>query len=398
MPPSIAREPTPDWLNKKNHPAAFPQAGDAGRVTGSKPLMPTLQPSIGTAMAQKMSNVHVAAPAAAPAPSASATAAPACGNAAGMEKSGPSASTIGEETDEESEHELTPEEQKNDEHVKNVEAVIAAAEAAGFTFGKTKWVAAETFVNNKEIFDDAGVDVTECVFEGRKEISLNQVKSKLAELRAAATEAGTIAVHGGGGMSQAFDNDSEDEKSQSEDEMSEDGYEGMSKAQLESRKAYLTTEIAVAEAKLKKNPVKIAYREQKKKVLDSEVEKGEEFEEYKQKYETMKHFYNENFLGPKKWDDFNVFQMEYFQAMLAAEIEKRELPVFIKDASKDLKNVNIAIEQINFEEFQRKNAKKEAKLAKAAQQEVAKRVGSGKRGASSSGGPSSSLRKHQRRR
>ena len=72
MPPSIAREPTPDWLNKKNHPAAFPQAGDAGRVTGSKPLMPTLQPSVGTAMAQKMSNVHVAAPAAAPAPSASA--------------------------------------------------------------------------------------------------------------------------------------------------------------------------------------------------------------------------------------------------------------------------------------------------------------------------------------
>ena len=394
MPPSIAREPTPDWLNKKNHPAAFPQAGDAGRVTGSKPLMPTLQPSVGTAMAQKMSNVHVAAPA----PSASATAAPACGNAAGMEKSGPSASTIGEETDEESEHELTPEEQKNADHIAHVNSVIAAAEAAGFTFGKTKWVAAETFVNNKEIFDDAGVDVTECVFEGRKEISLNQVKSKLAELRAAATEAGTIAVHGGGGMSQAFDDDSEDEKSQSEDEMSEDGYEGMSKAQLESRKAYLTTEIAVAEAKLKKNPVKIAYREQKKKVLDSEVEKGEEFEEYKQKYEEIKHFYNENFLGPKKWDDFNVFQMEYFQAMLAAEIEKRELPVFIKDASKDLKNVNIAIEQINFEEFQRKNAKKEAKLAKAAQQEVAKRVGSGKRGASSSGGPSSSLRKHQRRR
>ena len=74
MPPSIAREPTPDWLNKKNHPAAFPQAGDAGGVTGSKPLMPTLQPSVGTAMAQKMSNVHVAAPAAAPAaPSGSAS-------------------------------------------------------------------------------------------------------------------------------------------------------------------------------------------------------------------------------------------------------------------------------------------------------------------------------------
>ena len=380
MPLSIAREPTPDWLNKKNHPAAFPQAGDAGRVTGSKPLMPTLQPSVGTAMAQKMSNVHVAAPTAAPAPSASAATATA-------KKPAAAAAGVSDEdaTDEESEHELTPEEQKNDEHVKNVEAVIAAAEAAGFTFGKTKWVAAETFVNNKEIFDDAGVDVTECVFEGRKEISLNQVKSKLAELRAAAQQAAAaIAVHGGGGMSQAFDNDSEDEKSQSEDEMSEDGYEGMSKAQLESRKDYLTTEIAVAEAKLKKNPVRIAYKAMKKEVENSKNEYGDKFEEHVQEYETMKRYYNENFLDPKKWDDFNVFQMEYFQAMLAAEIEKRELPVFIKDASKDLKNVNLAIEQIDFEEVQRKNAKRDAKLEKRARQEVLKRVGS------SSAGPSSS--------
>ena len=192
MPPSIAREPTPDWLNKKNHPAAFPQAGDAGRVTGSKPLMPTLQPSIGTAMAQKMSNVHVAAPAATPAaPSGSAS-----GTAEKPAAASKHALDDEDETDED-EEQLSPEEQKNDEHVKNVEAVIAAAEAAGFTFGKTKWVAVETFFNNKEIFDDAGVHVTECVFEGRKEISLNQVKSKLAELRAAAQQAAAIAVHGG---------------------------------------------------------------------------------------------------------------------------------------------------------------------------------------------------------
>ena len=69
-----------------------------------------------------------------------------------------------DETDEESEHELTPEEQANADHIAHVNSVIAAAEAAGFTFGKTKWVAAETFVNNKKIFDDAGVDVTECVY------------------------------------------------------------------------------------------------------------------------------------------------------------------------------------------------------------------------------------------
>ena len=118
-----------------------------------------------------------------------------------------------------SEHELTPEEQKNDEHVKNVEAVIAAAEAAGFTFGKTKWVAAETFVNNKDTFDDAGVDVTECVFEGRKEISLNQVKSKLAELRAAAEEKkrqqAMVPVHGESGCRRPLTTSPEAEEAQS---------------------------------------------------------------------------------------------------------------------------------------------------------------------------------------
>ena len=186
MPPPISKEPTPDWLNKKNHPAAFPQAGSAGGVTGSKPLMPTLQPSVGTAMAQKIGGIQVAEAAAAlepAAPSGSASSGPA---------GEPAAAAAGvsdeDETDEESEHELTPEEQKNDDHIAHVNSVIAAAEAAGFTFGKTKWVAAETFVNNKDTFDNAGVDVTECVFEGRKEISLNQVKSKLAELRKAAEE------------------------------------------------------------------------------------------------------------------------------------------------------------------------------------------------------------------
>ena len=31
-PPRIARDPTPDWLDKKNHPAAFPQAGSPQAV------------------------------------------------------------------------------------------------------------------------------------------------------------------------------------------------------------------------------------------------------------------------------------------------------------------------------------------------------------------------------
>jgi hypothetical protein len=265
MPPSIAREPTPDWLNKKNHPAAFPQAGSAGGVTGSKPLMPTLQPSVGTAMAQKIGGMQVGEPAAAPAPSAFATAAPACGNAAGMEKSGPSASTIGEETDEESEHELTPEEQKNAEHVKKVEAVIAAAEAAGFTFCKTKWVAAETFVNNKEIFDDAGVDITECVFEGRKKISLNQVKSKLAKLRA--VEQSAVGLYAGGLSQEPIGEEEEDEEEEAVYSDDDDEYSGLSKQTLDAKKEQLEIDLAVAEKKKEVDPIRIAFRKFNKELI-----------------------------------------------------------------------------------------------------------------------------------
>ena len=370
MPPSIAREPTPDWLNKKNHPAAFPQAGDAGRVTGSKPLMPTLQPSVGTAMAQKMSNVHVAAPAAAPAPSASATAAPACGNAAGMEKSGPSASTIGEETDEESEHELTPEEQKNDEHVKNVEAVIAAAEAAGFTFGKTKWVAAETFVNNKEIFDDAGVDVTECVFEGRKEISLNQVKSKLAELRA--VEQSAVGLYAGGLSQEPIGEEEEDEVVYSDDE-----YSGLSKQTLDAKKEQLEIDLAVAEKKKEVDPIRIAFRKFNKELIT--LKGSLAYDGKAQELTFIRDYYDERYFKKKEFvQSLSVWQLKYMSDMFLAEIEKRELPRTIKDLKKNLTKVKSALQDIKFEQIRKQEDKKSKRTKKRAAAAIADAIGTPK--------------------
>ena len=373
MPPSIAREPTPDWLNKKNHPAAFPQAGSAGGVTGSKPLMPTLQPSVGTAMAQKMSNVHVAAPAAAPAPSASATAAPACGNAAGMEKSGPSASTIGEETDEESEHELTPEEQKNDEHVKNVEAVIAAAEAAGFTFGKTKWVAAETFVNNKEIFDDAGVDVTECVFEGRKEISLNQVKSKLAELRA--VEQSAVGLYAGGLSQEPIGEEEEEE----EDEVvySDDEYSGLSKQTLDAKKEQLEIDLAVAEKKKEVDPIRIAFRKFNKELIT--LKGSLAYDGKAQELTFIRDYYDERYFKKKEFvQSLSVWQLKYMSDMFLAEIEKRELPRTIKDLKKNLTKVKSALQDIKFEQIRKQEDKKSKRTKKRAAAAIADAIGTPK--------------------
>ena len=372
MPPSIAREPTPDWLNKKNHPAlANPQAGDAGRVTGSKPLMPTLQPSVGTAMAQKMSNVHVAAPAAAPAPSASATAAPACGNAAGMEKSGPSASTIGEETDEESEHELTPEEQKNDEHVKNVEAVIAAAEAAGFTFGKTKWVAAETFVNNKEIFDDAGVDVTECVFEGRKEISLNQVKSKLAELRKAAVEQSAVGHYAGGLSQEPIGEEEEDEVVYSDDE-----YSGLSKQTLDAKKEQLEIDLAVAEKKKEVDPIRIAFRKFNKELIT--LKGSLAYDGKAQELTVIRDYYDERYFEKDFVENLSVWQLKYMSDMFLAEIEKRELPRTIKDLKKNLTKVKSALQDIKFEQIRKQEDKKSKRTKKRAAAAIADAIGTPK--------------------
>ena len=356
MPPPISKEPTPDWLDKKNHPAlANPLAGSAEGVTGSKPLMPTLQPSVGTAMAQKMSNVSVAAPAAAPAPSA--------GSASSGPVQKPAASSAhapelsGSETDEE-DAELTPEEKANADHIAHVNSVIAAAEAAGFTFGPaTKFAAAQMYVNNKQLFDDAGVDITACRTDSRKCISTTRVKEKLAELRAAAEEADSEAAAEaqGGDMSQALYVLSEGEQAESDGEQSDDELEGMSKAQLEARNAKLTNEIAFSKAKLQKQPRTLAYQELKAAMLAAEPEYGEKYEEHQKEFDEMKKYWFANWMN-NQWKSFTVYQMKFFKNMLDAEIETRELPVLIANAEEEQAKIEREIEQLNFELFQTSSA------------------------------------------
>ena len=180
-------------------------------------------------MAQKMSNVHVGAPAAASAlPAPSATAGP-------LQRSGISEDTIGEENEDESDDEvLTKEEQEKADHVKKVEAVIAATKAAGFTVSaKTGWLAAEAYVNNKDIFDNAGVDITECVKQGRKEINYKQFEEKLAELRKAAASA-AVGLYTGGLSQEPIGEEEEEEEQVLVD--SDDEYSGLSKQTLDAKK------------------------------------------------------------------------------------------------------------------------------------------------------------------
>ena len=338
MPPSIAREPTPDWLNKKNHPAAFPQAGSAGGVTGSKPLMPTLQPSVGTAMAQKIGGMQVAEAAAAlepAAPSGSASSGPA-GEPAAASKH---ALDDEDETDED-EEQLTPEEQKNDDHIAHVNSVIAAAEAAGFTFGKTKWVAAETFVNNKEIFDDAGVDVTECVFEGRKEISLNQVKSKLAELRAAAEERKRqqAMVPKQDESQFDFDESESEEEGEGEEEEDDEDYTALTEAQLNARVAEMKTDLAIKMKQHDVGPVKAVLREYKDALKTDKSLTRDEMLTRKQKCIIIKTYFTED-LREKEYDEF---QYQMLSELCAAEVTKKRLPDEIDSLEKKIEKAEEA--------------------------------------------------------
>ena len=339
MPPSIAREPTPDWLNKKNHPAAFPQAGSAGGVTGSKPLMPTLQPSVGTAMAQKIGGMQVAEAAAAlepAAPSGSASSGPA-GEPAAASKH---ALDDEDETDEESEHELTPEEQKNADHIAHVNSVIAAAEAAGFTFGKTKWVAAETFVNNKDTFDDAGVDITECVFEGRKEISLNQVKSKLAELRKAAEEKKRqqAMVPKQDESQFDFDESESEEEGEGEEEEDDEDYTALSEAQLNARVAEMKTDLAIKMKQHDVGPVKAVLREYKDALKSDKSLTRDEMLTRKQKCIIIKTYFTED-LREKEYDEF---QYQMLSELCAAEVTKKRLPDEIDSLEKKIEKAEEA--------------------------------------------------------
>ena len=124
------------------------------------------------------------------------------------------------------------------------------------------------FLDEKDLFDAASIDITDCAGTSRK-ITKTKVADKIAELRAAAEEAASEAAAEaqGGDMSQALYVLSEGEGSESDGEQSEDEYEGMSKAQLEARKANLTKEIAVSKAKLQKQPRTLAYQELKAAML-----------------------------------------------------------------------------------------------------------------------------------
>lgn len=319
------------------------------------------QPTEGTAAADKMANMGIVPEADAGFPPASVDAAK-----AGVQGLG----GIGEEEESDEEESLTPEEKEQADHVKTVQAVIAAAEGAGFTFsGTTRWLAAEAYVNNKKVFDDAGVDITECIKPGFKVINSTRVNEKIAALKRAEEAAVTTYK---GGLSQEAIGDEEEEEDE-EVVYSDDEYDGLSKQTLDAKKEQFEIDLAVAEKKETVDPIRIAFRQFNKELVTL---KGSLEYDGKEKELTMiRDYYNERYFENELVESLSVWQMQFMAAMWNAEIEKRVLPSTIKDLRKNLRKVKSALQDIKMEQMQKQEDKKSDKTKKRTQAAIANAIG-----------------------
>tara|TARA_R100001369_G_scaffold1842_1_gene6006 strand:- start:225 stop:1001 length:777 start_codon:yes stop_codon:yes gene_type:complete len=220
MPPPISREPTPEYLNKKNHPALanqlanHPTAAAPGAAAALIPIR-----SASSQLVEQMRSADVSASSAAPEAGASVPAGPAS-SADAPAAGAKSAEAIESESESDAEDDTRTDEQKEkDKLAEDIAVEIARLEAAGYTFSKrTKWAAVAAYLDAKALFDDEGLDITICANE-KKKIGDAAVRAKIAELRAAEEEkrkTGQLVV---GGESQFdFGSEGEEDEPKPEDE------------------------------------------------------------------------------------------------------------------------------------------------------------------------------------
>jgi len=357
----------PAWLDAaaailngpaNNPPANNPPAAAPGAMAAA--LLPIRSES--SQLVEQMGALAASAPSAAP---DNKPAGPSQSGAPGGKPGGKPDDTSADDSDDEY---LTQEERDKAEHVKKVEAVIAAAEGAGFTFiAKTRWLAAEAYVNDKKLFDDAGVDITECIKQDSKAINSKRVNAKIAELRAAVEQCAL--GHPAGGLSQeAIGTDDEEEEEEEDAAESDDEYGGLSKQSLDAKLEQLTIQLAVAEKKKESDPIRIAFRQfnQELKSLKGSLQYDGKAKELKM----IRDYYNERYFEKEFTESLSVWQLKYMSDMFLAEIEKRALPAEIKDLKKHLGKVKSALRDIKFQQMEKQDAKKSDKTAKRAQAAV----------------------------
>ena len=191
-PPKDDEDDTPAWIDEAaailNKPAGPPANNPPAAAPGAMAaaLLPIRSES--SQLVEQMGALAASAPSAAAAPDKK----PAGPSQSGAPGGKPGDQPDDSSTDDSDDDELTPEQKMKAELLKNINEVVARAKAQGYTFSsRSETTAAAAFLDDKELFDQAAQDITDCASDNKK-ISLNAVNKKITELRAA--EAASLVV------------------------------------------------------------------------------------------------------------------------------------------------------------------------------------------------------------
>ena len=186
-------------------------------------------------------------------------------------------------------------------NVNRVNAKIAELrKAAGYIFGgKSETAAAAMYLDDKKIFDDAGVDITSCAKGSKKKISLGSVSDKIKELRKLVEEKkrqqAMVPAQGESQFEFGSDNDEEEEEEKSETEEDAEDYTTYNEAQLDASIARMKAELAVATKQHVVGPVKVVLKKYNQALNDEK--KTIERDEYlrrKKEINDVKEYFTED--------------------------------------------------------------------------------------------------------
>jgi len=277
-----------------------------------------------------------------------------------------SAEAIKSDSESEAEDDTRTDEQKaKDKLAEGIASDIARVEAAGFTFSKaTKWAAASAYLDAKELFDDEGLDITDCANE-KKKISDAAVRAKITELRAAEEEkrADGQMVPAHGESQFIIGSDGEDEEEEEEEELSGDeDWTGYTIAQLTVELGRITAELEHKQEMWALGPVASVLKKWNQVLKDQKKTMPEEYRGLKSEITMVKDFFTKDI----REQGFNPKQYQMLSEMAAAEVEKAKLPGEIKAATKKVKGLESAVEDLILKNEQDKSSNQLSKVMKRA--------------------------------
>jgi len=276
-----------------------------------------------------------------------------------------SAEATESESESEAEDDTRTDEQKaKDKLAEDIAAEITRVEAAGYTFSKaTKWAATSAYLDAKALFDDEGLDITVCA-NAKNKIVDAAVRAKITELRAAEEEkraAGQLVPVGGESQFIMGSDGEDEEEEEDEEESGDEDWTGYTIPQLTVKLGQIATELALKKELAALGPVNSVLKKWNQVLKDQKkTMQSEEYRGLKSEITGMKDYFTTDIRA----QGFNPKQYQMLSEMAAAEVEKAKLPGEIKAATKKVKGLEAAVEDIIIKNGQDKSINQMDKVKK----------------------------------